>query len=152
EALEQLEHQEKLLQARRQALQYQRAWLNKLGDQAATDMARGLAFNRLQPEDCGTFFTFASNQARSLDEAELDLAEQYTRLEREIQARRRELHQLTGYRGTDRLEATVEVTLPAPGDFTLELSYVLAGAWWTPQYDVRVDTEKRQVELTYQGL
>ena len=152
EALEQLEHQEKLLQARRQALQNQRAWLNKLGEQAATDMARGLAFNRLQPEDCGAFFTFASDQARGLDEAELDLAEQHARLQRDIQARQRELNQLTGYRSADRLAAIVEVTLPTPGEFTLELSYVLAGAWWTPQYDVRVDTEQRQVELTYQGL
>jgi hypothetical protein len=121
EAIEQLEHQEKLLQARQQALQNQRSWLNKLGEQAATDMARGLAFSRLRPEDCGTFFAFASDQARSLDETALDLAEQHARL-------------------------------PTAGDFTLELSYVLAGAWWTPQYDVRVDTEKREVELTYQGL
>jgi uncharacterized protein (TIGR02231 family) len=152
EALEQLEHQEKLLQARRQALQNQRTWLNKLGDQAATDMARGLAFSRIQPEDCGTFFTFASDQARSLDETELDLAEQHAKLERDIQARQRELNQLRGSRSADRLAAVVEVTLPTAGDFTLELSYVLAGAWWTPQYDVRVDTEQRQVELTYQGM
>lgn len=152
EALEQLEHQEKLLQARRQALQNQRAWLNKLGEQAATDMARGLAFSRLQPEDCRTFFAFASDQARGLDEAELDLAEQHAKLQRDIQARQRELNQLTGYRSADRLAAVVEVTLASPGDFTLELSYVLAGAWWTPQYDVRVDTEQRQVELTYQGM
>lgn len=152
EALEQLEHQEKLLQARRQALQNQRTWLNKLGDQAATDMARGLALSRIQPEDCGSFFTFASEQARSLDETELDLAEQHARLQRDIQARQRELHQLTGSRSADRLAAVVEVTLPTAGDFTLELSYVLAGAWWTPQYDVRVDTEQRQVELTYQGM
>ncbi len=152
EAIEQLEHQEKLLQARRQALQNQRTWLNKLGDQAATDMARGLAFSRIQPEDCGTFFTFAADQARSLDETELDLAEQHAKLQRDIQARQRELHQLTGSRSADRLAAVVEVTLPTAGDFTLELSYVLAGAWWTPQYDVRVDTEQRQVELTYQGM
>ena len=152
EALEQLEHQEKLLQTRREALQHQRTWLNKLGDQAATDMARGLALSRIQPEDCGTFFTFAADQARSLDEAELDLAEQHARLQRDIQAKQRELNQLTGSRSADRLAAVVEVTLPTAGDVTLELSYVLAGAWWTPQYDVRVDTEQRQVELTYQGM
>src|SRR5262249_9151625 len=59
---------------------------------------------------------------------------------------------VNGRRGTDRVAATVEVTLPAPGDFTLDLSYVLPGASWTPQYDVRVGAEARQVTLTYQGL
>ena len=115
-------------------------------------MARGLAFNRLKPEDCGAFFTFATDQARSLNEARLDLDKQHTQLERELQAKQRALSQLNGWRGTDRVAATVEVTMPEPGVFTLELSYVLPGASWTPQYDVRVDAEHSQVTLTYQGL
>jgi uncharacterized protein (TIGR02231 family) len=150
--IEDLRQQFQLLEARQQALANQQTWLNKLGEQSATDMARGLAFNRLKPEDCGAFFTFAADQARSLNEARLDLDKQHTRLERDLQAKQRQLDQLNGWRGTDRLAATVEVTMPQSGDFALELSYVLPGASWTPQYDVRVDAEQRQVTLTYQGL
>ncbi len=152
EEVEELQHQLQLLQARQQALHNEQTWLSKLGEQAATDMARGLAFNRLRPEDCGAFFTFAATQARRLNEEELDLEKQRTRLERELQAKQRALSQLIGQRGTDRLIAAVEVTLAEPGVFTLELSYVLPGASWTPQYDVRVAADQRQVTLTYQGL
>jgi uncharacterized protein (TIGR02231 family) len=152
EEVEELQHQLQLLRARQQALHNEQAWLNTLGEQAATDMARGLAFNRLHPEDCGAFFTFAATQARRLNEEELDLEKQRARLERELQAKQRALSQVMGQRGTDRLAATVEVTLAEPGVFTLELSYVLPGASWTPQYDVRVAVEQRQVTLTYQGL
>ncbi len=152
EEVEELQHQLQLLQARQQALHNEQTWLSKLGEQAATDMARGLAFNRLRPEDCGAFFTFAATQARRLNEEALDLEKQRARLERELQAKQRALSQLMGQRGTDRLTATVEVTLAEPGVFTLELSYVLPGASWTPQYDVRVAADQRQVTLTYQGL
>jgi uncharacterized protein (TIGR02231 family) len=151
-AIEELQYQLQLLEARQQALHNQQTWLSNLGEHAARDLARGLAFNRLQPEDCGTFFTFAADQTRSLNEAELDLKRQQQQVERELQAKQRELAQLNGRRGPDRLAATVDLTLPEPGEFTLELSYVVPGASWTPQYDVRVDTERREVRLTYQGL
>ncbi len=152
EEVEALGRQLRLLQTRRQALEQQRAWLNQLAAQAATDMARGLAMNRLRPEDCGTFFNFSAEQVRSLDEARLEQDVQYTQLERQLQAKQRELAQVNVQKGTDRLAATVEVTLPEAGQFTLELTYVLPGASWTPQYDVRVATEQRLVSLTYQGL
>jgi uncharacterized protein (TIGR02231 family) len=152
EEVEALGRQLRLLQTRRQALEQQRAWLNQLAAQAATDMARGLAMNRLRPEDCGTFFNFSAEQVRNLDEARLEQDTQYTQLERQLQAKQRELAQVNVQKGTDRLAATVEVTLPEAGQFALELTYVLPGASWTPQYDVRVATEQRQVSLTYQGL
>ncbi len=150
--IENLRSQFQLVEARQQALANQQAWLNKLGEQSATEMARGLAFNRLKPEDCGAFFTFATDQARILNEAKLELDKQHTQLERELYAKQRALAQMNGGRSTDRVVATVEVTLPEPGTFTLELSYVLPGASWKPQYDVRVNAEARQVTLTYQGL
>src|SRR5215470_109957 len=112
QALEDMQYQLRLVEARQQAVSTQQAWLNKLGEQSATDMARGLAFNRLRPEDCGAFFTFATDQARSLNETRLDLDKQQKALERELQARQRALSQLNGWRSTDRVAATVEVTLP----------------------------------------
>jgi uncharacterized protein (TIGR02231 family) len=151
-AIEDLERQLHLLQARQQALRNQQSWLSSLGEHAATDLARGLAFNRLRPEDCGAFFTFAADQARMLNEAEIDLQRQHEQLQRDLQAKQRELAQLNGLRSPDRLAATVEVTLPEPGAFTLDLSYIVPGASWTPQYDVRVDTDHREVTLAYQGL
>ncbi len=150
--IEDLQYQLRLLETRQQASANQQEWLNKLGEQSATDMARGLAFSRLKPEDCGAFFTFATDQARSLNEAKLDLDKQHTQLERELQAKQRTLAQVNLWRGTDRVAATVEITMTEAGIFTLELSYVLPGASWTPQYDVRVDDERGQVTLTYQGL
>jgi uncharacterized protein (TIGR02231 family) len=152
EEVEALSRQLRVLQARRQALEQQRNWLNQLAAQAATDMARGLAMNRLRPEECGAFFNFSAEQVRSLDEARLEQDAQYTQLERELQAKQRELAQINVQQGTDRLAATVEVTMPEPGQFTLELTYVVPGASWVPQYDVRVATEQRRVALTYQGL
>src|SRR5215470_14292431 len=91
--IEDLHSQVRLLEARQQAVTNQQTWLNTLGAQAATDMARGLAFNRLKPEDCGAFFSFATDQAHSLNETKLDLDKQHKALERELQAKQRALSQ-----------------------------------------------------------
>src|SRR5215831_20098038 len=89
--IEDLQYQFRLLDGRQQALTNQQDWLRKLGEQSATDMARGLAFNRLTPQDAGAFFTFATDQARSLNAARLDLDKERTGLERELHAKQRAL-------------------------------------------------------------
>src|ERR1051326_7577144 len=118
--IEDLQYQLRLLEARQQAVSNQQAWLNKLGEQSATDMARGLAMSRLKPEDCGAFFTFANDQARTLHETRLDLDKQHKDLERDLQAKRRPLSQMNGWRGTDRVAATVEAQVLRSEEHTSE--------------------------------
>ena len=153
--IENLEQQAKLLKARQDALQDRRKWLRSLGEQA-TDFARGLARGQMKPQDCADFFRFASQQAQQDAEEALDLDVQVQRLQKEIQARRREYTQKQNSGTTDRLAAVVALEMPQEGDITLEISYMVTGASWHPQYDVRVqlneDGNRGEVELTYLGV
>ncbi len=153
--LERLVQKQQLLEARRNALNDRRQWLRALGEQSR-DFARGLAQGQMKPQDCADFFSFAANQALQDAEAAQGLEVEMKQVQQEIAAKKRELAQKQGDALADRLAAVVTVALAEAGEFELELSYLVLGAAWHPQYDVRVQMSGEQsegeVELTYVGV
>jgi len=153
--LERLVQKQQLLEARRNALNDRRQWLRALGEQSR-DFARGLAQGQMKPQDCADFFSFAANQALQDAEAAQGLEVEMKQVQQEIAAKKRELAQKQGDTLADRLAAVVTVALADAGEFELELSYLVQGAAWHPQYDVRVQMSGEQsegdVELTYVGV
>jgi len=154
-ALELLVQNRQLLEARRSALNDRRQWLRALGEQSR-DFAKGLAQGQMKPQDCADFFSFAANQALQDAEAAQALEVQLKQVQQEIDAKQRELASKQGNTLADRLAAVVTVQLAESGEFELELSYLVMGALWHPQYDVRVQMTGEQgegeVELTYTGV
>ncbi len=156
--LEQLQQSKQLLEARQVALNDRRQWLRALGEQSR-DFARGLAQGQMKPQDCADFFRFTAEQALQDAEAAQALELQLQAVQREINAKKRELAQRQGDKHPDRLAAIITVALTEAGDFELEISYLVMGASWHPQYDVRVnmvddqgDQNEGDVELTYVGV
>src|SRR5437879_1843315 len=153
--LEQLQQNKQLLEARQAALNDRRQWLRALGEQSR-DFARGLAQGQMKPQDCADFFRFTAEQALQDAEAAQALELQSQTVQREIHAKQRELAQREGHIHPDRLAAIITVALATAGDFELEISYLVTGASWHPQYDVRVlkadDQNEGNVELTYVGV
>jgi uncharacterized protein (TIGR02231 family) len=153
--LERLVQNQQLLGARQSALNDRRQWLRALGEQSR-DFAKGLAQGQMKPQDCADFFSFAANQALQDAEAAQNLEVELKHVQQEIEAKRRELAQMQGNVLPDRLAAVVTVMLEEAGEFELELSYLVTGASWHPQYDVRVQMKgekgEGEVELTYVGV
>jgi uncharacterized protein (TIGR02231 family) len=146
-----LRREMELTQARDQIIEDQRQWLRTLGDQSARRMASGIAASTARPEDASALFTFTGEEAERLATAKLALDTLREELQRELHARERELRELSGG-GTDRIAASVRVGTAAAGKLTLELSYLISGASWTPRYDARVDIAASQVGLVQQAL
>lgn len=153
--LDQLVQNRQLLEARQAALNDRRQWLRALGEQSK-DFAKGLAQGQMKPQDCADFFKFAATQALEDAEAAQGFDLQLKEVQQDIGAKMRELAQKQGHDQPDRLAAVVTVTLAQEGDLALELSYLVTGASWRPQYDVRVQMNEDQrggeVELTYVGV
>src|SRR5438270_11530637 len=135
--LELLQQNKQLLEARQGALNDRRKWLRALGEQSR-DFAKGLAQGQMKPQDCADFFSFAANQALQDAEAAQSIETELEHVRQEVQAKKRELAQMQGNILPDRLAAIVTVSLTEAGEFELELSYIVMGASWHPQYDVRV--------------
>ena len=153
--LERLTQKQQLLEARKSALNDRRQWLRALGEQSR-DFAKGLARGQMKPQDCADFFSFAANQALQDAEAAQSIETELEHVQQEVQAKKRELAQMQGNILPDRLAAIVTVSLAEAGEFELELSYLVMGASWHPQYDVRVQMADEkgtgEVELTYVGV
>ncbi len=153
--LELLRQNKQLLEARQGALNDRRQWLRALGEQSR-DFARGLARGQMKPQDCADFFRFTTDQALQDAEAAQSLDIQLKQVQEEIDAKSRELQRKQGSPNPDRLAALITADLAQAGEFSLELSYLVMGASWHPQYDVRVqksvEQNEGQVELTYVGV
>ncbi len=141
--LDALVQNKQLLEARQSALNDRRQWLRALGEQSK-DFAKGLAQGQMKPQDCADFFSFAAAQALQDAEAAQSLELQLKQANLEIAAKKREIAQQQGGVQPDRLAAVVTVELPEAGEFTLDLSYLVMGASWHPQYDVRVQMSDEQ--------
>src|SRR5260370_4830218 len=110
----------------------------------------------MKPQDCADFFSFAADEARQDAEAAKGLEVEMKQVQQEIAAKKREVAQKQGNILADRLAAVGKVAVAEAGEFELELSYLVLGAAWHPQYDVRVQMSGEQsegdVELTYVGV
>jgi uncharacterized protein (TIGR02231 family) len=153
--LELLRQKKQLLEARQGALNDRRQWLRALGEQSR-DFARGLARGQMKPQDCADFFRFTADQALQDAEAAQSLDIELNQVQREIDAKARELARKQGIGDPDRRAAVITVVLAEAGELSLEVSYLVMGASWHPQYDVRVqkapDQNNGDVELTYVGV
>src|SRR5881398_511166 len=153
--LEMLQQNKQLLEARQGALNDRRKWLRALGEQSR-DFAKGLAQGQMKPQDCADFFRFTAEQALQDAEAAQSLDVQMKQVQGEIDAKLRELARKQGRSDPDRLAALITIELAQAGEFSLELSYLVMGTSWRPQYDVRVqktaEQKEGEVELTYVGV
>ena len=153
--LEQQRQQWRMLEARKQSLDDRGLWLRGLGEQSR-HFARGLARSLMKPQDCAEFFRFMSEQALGDAQEAEALRQEMARLGEELAATQREIDRNEGRTLPDRLAATVIVALAEPGEMELDLSYVVRGASWEPQYDLRAHLDGGAgaggVELTMAGI
>ncbi len=105
-------------------------------------------------EDYEKLLGFSAAQRAKLDTAAQKLDLERTALAEKITAAEAQLRELRGKQPGRRATKVVTVRLSTPAAAALEvnLSYALAGASWTPAYDARLRSEKREVQLDAFGL
>ncbi len=146
--IEALQDQIGALNAESVGLKAERAALKGL--QGATEVyARGLAFAKTTAADQMALFDRLRERAAGLDTQlqtlDVTLREEGRRLEK----LQKELAQLRSARGKDRYTAVVEIEVTQTGSLTLEVSYVISQAGWTPLYDLRLTADSASLEVGY---
>ena len=105
-------------------------------------------------EDYEKLLGFSAAQRARLDAAAQKLDLERNALAEKITAAEAQLGELrgrqTGRRATK--VVTVRLATPGPGRLDVAVRYALAGASWTPAYDARLRSEKREVQLDAFGL
>ncbi len=143
-AIREMEAQVEALQDERAALDARAARLKEDRDAAqglagqAEIYAKGLARGRITPEEQMALFDALRARAETVDAALQEAAQQRRDLDRRIAKLQKDLQHARGARSTERHVATVDVEVVAAGELTVELTYVVAQAGWTPLYDLRL--------------
>jgi uncharacterized protein (TIGR02231 family) len=151
-----LHREERALNDQVAVVESQRALIASI-EKASTTTAGGPAGSaapqRPSLDDYEKLLAFSADQRARLDTAAQQLDTERTVLAEKIaaaQAQRNELGRHTARRAHKTV--TVRLSTTAAGTLDLTLGYGLPGASWTPAYDARLHSEKRQIQLDAFGL
>ncbi|MBN2531657.1 MAG: mucoidy inhibitor MuiA family protein [Spirochaetales bacterium] len=106
----------------------------------------------LDPEKWLKIIEFYSSKREALDETARNLTRQIRNLENEKNKITLELNTLKQGRGKSKNQAVVILQAEKPAEVTIGLSYIVYGPSWVPDYDIRVDSGKKLVDFSYNGM
>jgi uncharacterized protein (TIGR02231 family) len=155
--LTELRREERVLNDQSTLLDSQRALLGnieKVSTSPVTARAGETPPARPTLDDYAQLLTFSASQRARLDTATQKLELDRTALTEKITATQAQLNELRGKQPSRRAQKTVTIRLASDtaGKLDITLSYALPGASWSPAYDARLASEKRQVQLDAFGL
>ncbi|MCB1556842.1 MAG: mucoidy inhibitor MuiA family protein [Alphaproteobacteria bacterium] len=148
--LETLQNRIRMIDAEKQALAAQRAFLDGIGKQAVSRTNEALAEMTLNPDQWAAAAGTIQSQMAEIFKADViyDLKKQETGVE--IRKVQEELNQLrTGQRAS--YEVTIPLEASAATRLTLSLDYQVPNAGWRPLYDARLETESGALDMLQYG-
>ncbi|MBI5119337.1 mucoidy inhibitor MuiA family protein [Candidatus Poribacteria bacterium] len=125
--------------------------VRSIGVYAGEQFSKEFITRQPRPEDWNAMVEFQRGNLSRITEQMRQTEIQKREMNRTIEALLRKLEELRGQSARESQEVRVTISAAAPGKFRLLLSCVVYGAGWYPGYDVRADTQKAEVELTYLG-
>jgi len=150
--IRQLEEQQRSLEDRITSVQLQRDFIQSFSEKSVDRFTTSLATEPLNLSEIQELLNFVGesyqNYAQTIAECERQVAE----IEKRLEAFRQQLKQLQQpvYK---QINSTVSIIITlenaTAGDVELEVSYLVSQATWTPFYDLRTNSDDRQIHLTY---
>ena len=105
----------------------------------------------LDPEKWMKMVAFYREKNKELDREGREAEQAKRELTKRIDQVQREINELSGASGRLQHRVLATLTASSPGSVNLQLVYVVHGPQWTPLYDIRVDSEQKQLTLVYKA-
>lgn len=137
---------------RMNVLALERDFLAQIKAQSADNISKDLKVQRPTVEDWQKVIGFFDSNLNKNFAEQRKLTKDRAELQNKIDALQRQINQIApGSRHTVK-NIVVEVEVMKAGEVKLYPTYVVVGARWYPQYEIRASTETQDVELRYHGL
>jgi uncharacterized protein (TIGR02231 family) len=147
-----LDNQVATLTNRGDVLNRQMNFIIAIGDKTAESINKDLPIARPSVAEwtqmlkfIGTNLDSINNELRQISIDKIKLVEQ-----RQIVAN--ELNKLRSETSRVEKSAFIDLDVAQNGNFAMAISYSISGANWSPLYDIRVNSDKKEAELTYMAL
>lgn len=147
--LQSLERQTTAINNQLVALNLQRDFVKGLGEKSVERFSQGLARQQIDLSAADSLLGFVGERWNKTSQQMAALEKERGDLEKQLTALRQKLQQLRTPRARESFSLFATVEAAQSGEFELEVSYFLYNAGWTPLYDLRVDSQRNKVNLSY---
>ncbi|AFZ26005.1 hypothetical protein Cylst_3892 [Cylindrospermum stagnale PCC 7417] len=147
--IQQLEAEIRHLQAQVEALALQSSFIVGLREKTEQTFSQSLARKNISLSETLDFLNFLGSQYSEYAIASGECKTQQQELDKQLQALRIALQNIQTPHLQESLSLIVAVEVADAGEFELEVSYVVNRASWSPLYDLRVDSIRDIVHLSY---
>jgi uncharacterized protein (TIGR02231 family) len=147
--IDRLGAEKRRFQAQIDTTKLQSNFIQGLREKTQESFSRSLARQQMGLEDTQNFLNFIGTKTTEYAFAGEDLRQQQQQIDKQLQSLRLQLEEVETPYSKESFEITVAVEPAGAGDFELELSYVVERAYWTPLYDLRVQSTSQTIQLNY---
>jgi uncharacterized protein (TIGR02231 family) len=147
-----LEKRSAALDARKSGLAAQKAFLESIRVAWGDRISKELAIGKPTAAELQEASTFVGSGIAKAEEQSREIESDKRVIKDKIDALRRQQNEATGSgrKEVKAVEVAVEVT--RAGNLTLELSSMVSQASWEPTYDVRLASNSKSADLTFQAM
>jgi uncharacterized protein (TIGR02231 family) len=147
--IENLEAIQRKLKTQIETAQMQSEFITGLRSKTEDTFSTSLARQKLSLGEVLSFIDNIGNKFTEYGHLIEDYQQQMLELDKQINVLKSRHKSFNTVKPTESLQVLVEMEAAGAGLFQLELSYTIDQASWKPLYDMRVDTAKQQLHLTY---
>ncbi|MFM7405656.1 MAG: mucoidy inhibitor MuiA family protein [Cuspidothrix sp.] len=147
--IQQLETQKRHLQAQIDALSLQSNFITGLREKTEEPFSQSLSRKNITLSDTLDFLDFLGSQYCEYAITAGECKAQLQELEKQLQTLRATLQKIQTPQPKENLNLLVTLQIEQPGEFELEIAYMIPHASWQPLYDFRANSAKDGLHLTY---
>ena len=133
-------------------LNSEREFILQIKAQTADNINKDLKIQRPTIEDWQKVLAFFDSNLNKNFAEQRKIVKDRADIQNKIDALQKQIDQISPRSRRSMKNIVVEVQVTKAGEVRLLPTYVVVGARWYPQYDVRVSTESQDVELSYHGF
>ncbi len=112
-------------------------------------LSKSLVRQQTSVDQADALMEFVGARYGRYGEAIATLEREQAESDRQLKTLQKEIEQLQMPNATESRVVRVAIETSGSGEFELELSYVIKGASWKPLYDLEVDTQSKEIGLSY---
>lgn len=146
---EQLESQIRALEDRKAVLTSKKSFVESISQSTSKSIAENIAVQRPSIEEWTGMVSFVDktlsaigSESRSIDAELKDLNTKKSIIDKELMGRQHSS-------GESQKTVVVDLDMDDPGTLSMELSYIVNGADWTPIYDIRASSENDTISVIF---
>ena len=154
DSVDQLKEQVKVYDDRHSLLQKEADYLEKIKN-ASTAVSAGREAEKPKAPSVSEWmnlYTFYDARYEAINKEMRGIDKSKKSLQSKLDALQKRLNKIAGTANLTKKNVTINFRVLEAGTLNLNLSYMMMGASWHPQYDIRVSPDDKKVEFTYYGV